>query len=325
MYNNIKNRKQVFKKLKSLDLLNFNKEELLGEGYQGTVYKKCSSTPYNYFCIATKKIYLSKIESKYVDNFYKKTALKYGSYIELVSGFLINELIINNICPNFLLNYNYNIINREGLICDDKYPNKLLLHNEFANDTQTFTEWVQESRDIIYFNNAYFQIIYSLYTLQKYFGMSHVDLHSNNILVQKIKPGGYWIYKINKKNYYVPNMGYIFYIIDFGQAWIPQKFQSWYVTQNYNEKQITKAIDLQILFKSTLKISKSPKNFKQEIKHIIKLLKKPSYKFSELIELIWYDQYNEKPKNQEMLDFFSSEKSIDTFNLPEYLHNFIKF
>jgi hypothetical protein len=322
MYNSIIERKKTLRLIRNSNLLKFNKEEILGEGYQGTVYKKCNNT----FCIATKKIYLSKVESKYTENFYKKAALKYSSYIELASGYLTNELILNNISPNFLLSYNYNIIDREGFVCDNKYPSKLLLHNEFANNTETFTKWVQESRETKYFNNAYFQIVYSLYVLQKYFGMSHVDLHSDNILVQKITPGGYWEYKIKGKKYYVPNLGYIFYIIDFGQAWIPQKFQSWYITQKYNEKQITKTIDLQILFKSTLKISKSPNSFKEEIKNIIKLLKKPSYKFSELIELIWYDQYKYKyiTNNQRVLDSFNSEKLITHKNLPDYLQDFVK-
>lgn len=323
MYNTIIKRKKIFDFLEKRDLSKFIKGQLLGEGYQGTVYKKCISSPKE-ICIATKKIYLSKVESKYVENFYKKAALKYSSYIELASGFLINQLILNNICPNFLLNYNYNIIDREGLICDDRYPSKLLLHNEYADNTNTFTEWVKEERETKYFYNAYFQIIYSLYILQKYFGMSHVDLHSDNILVQKITPGGFWVYKINNIEYYVPNIGYIFYIIDFGQAWIPEKFQSWYITQNYNPKEINKSIDLQILFKSTLKISKSSKNFKQEIKHIIKLLKRPSYKFSELIEIVWYEEYSLQPKNEKILDYFNSNIVINTLKLPEYLRNFVK-
>lgn len=330
-YNPISNRKTKFKILQHADFTTFSKSILLGEGYQGSVYKKCNYTPiiqnkHVDTCIATKKIYLSKVESKYVEDFYKKAALKYSSYIELASGYLINTLILNNICPNFLLNYNYDIIDRDGFICDDRHPYKLLLHNEFIDNTETFTEWVKEIRDVKYFNNAYFQIVYSIYVLQKYFGMSHVDLHSDNILVQKIEPGGYWIYKIDNKNYYVPNLGYVFYIIDFGQAWIPKQFQSWYITQEYNEKQITKAIDLQILFKSTLEISKSPKIFKEEIKHIIKILKKCECEqsFVELIELIWYEQYSTLPKQSIILDTFYSSKLINISKLPEYLQSFVK-
>lgn len=51
--------------------------------------------------------------------------------------------------------------------------------------------------------------------------MRHNDLHAGNVLVHKIKPGGYFLYKINNKNYYVPNLGYVFLLWDFGMISIP--------------------------------------------------------------------------------------------------------
>jgi uncharacterized protein YutD len=69
--------------------------------------------------------------------------------------------------------------------------------------------------------NCCIQIIVSLYIIRKYFNIWHHDLHYGNILVKKVKKGGYWRYIINGKKIDIPNLGYIFILWDFGYARIP--------------------------------------------------------------------------------------------------------
>jgi len=61
------------------------------------------------------------------------------------------------------------------------------------------------------------QILFSLITFQNTFGLTHNDLHTNNIMYIKTdKPFLY--YKLNHVYYKVPTYGKIFKIIDFGRA-----------------------------------------------------------------------------------------------------------
>ena len=70
-----------------------------------------------------------------------------------------------------------------------------------------------------------FQLIYTLAIFQKRYKMMHNDCHYGNILMDtSIKPGGYFVYKINNKKYYLPNTGVI------------PKFWDFEFTMAYNDK-----------------------------------------------------------------------------------------
>ena len=84
--------------------------------------------------------------------------------------------------------------------------------------------------------NAYLQIFSALYALQKYFDISHHDLHWGNVLVHEIPAGGFWRYTIDGKVYDVPNLGFLFTLWDFGYARIPGKVDitkwNWYYEED---------------------------------------------------------------------------------------------
>jgi serine/threonine protein kinase len=61
-----------------------------------------------------------------------------------------------------------------------------------------------------------FQILFAVASIQIQYGMFHNDIKKENILVKVIPSGGYWVYKLNGKKYYVPNHGYIVALNDFG-------------------------------------------------------------------------------------------------------------
>lgn len=61
-----------------------------------------------------------------------------------------------------------------------------------------------------------FQIVYTLAVIQKKYKLMHNDMHYGNILIDtSIKKGGYFVYNINSKTYYIKNNGFIPKLFDF--------------------------------------------------------------------------------------------------------------
>lgn len=55
-----------------------------------------------------------------------------------------------------------------------------------------------------------FQLIYTIAILQEKYKMMHNDFHYGNILIDDmVEPGGYFVYEINGKTYYIKNTGII--------------------------------------------------------------------------------------------------------------------
>jgi hypothetical protein len=312
---NIKSRKGLYKYFKGIlrkdGMASLTKGVVLGKGGQGKVYRYCLSNSSKY-CMAVKKMYLDDKESKYLKDIYSDNAYKQSVYIELSSMQLINELVLQNVCPNYILNYDFMYKERDG-ICDDIYPHTMYYFNEFIDGAEIYTDWVKENHTIKEWYNAYFQITVAIYALQRHFNMIHLDLHSDNIIVIKVKPGGHWVYEIDGEKYYVPNYGYVFYINDFGHAWIPNEFRSWFIRQRYNKKRINKSFDIMNLFRSTFKFSTSPKSFKKHIRYFIKELRGDKL-FTHIISEIWGD-YKEKISKSRVIDVYDLNKNLNVKNL----------
>jgi hypothetical protein len=334
MDSNIKSRKVVYKYFmnKVKHNLNMNlkqqlvKSEVLGRGWQGKVYRACDDN----YCLAIKKIYLDKKESKYINDIYNKKALKSGTYIEYATGKLLNQLVLQGICPHFVLNYTQSIKDRTDDICDNLYPYNMLHYNELIDDGILFYDWMQKYHGIAYYYNIYFQIMMALYSIQKYFNLTHLDLHSGNIIIKNVKKGGYWKYILNDKVYYLPNLGYQIYIIDFGHAYIPKVFES--ATVKYRFKQLKNKMlyDINYIFKETITDNTNVSEyfiskFKTEIIKKLKCNKGcDSTVFADIIENIWLSKYSKLPNNSEkdkikMIDTFNLDKNLNTKDIPDEL------
>lgn len=87
---------------------------------------------------------------------------------------------------------------------------------KFDNTLYNLTKSKQNLSERFWYS-AWFQLCAGLITLHRN-GIQHTDLHLNNVFYRKIRPGGYWKYVVGQKKYYVPNMGYIFAIADYGRA-----------------------------------------------------------------------------------------------------------
>jgi len=61
-----------------------------------------------------------------------------------------------------------------------------------------------------------FQLLYTIAIIQHYYRMMHNDFHYGNILIDdSIEPGGYFVYEINNKKFYLKNTGVIPKLWDF--------------------------------------------------------------------------------------------------------------
>jgi len=210
-----------------------NRKELQS-GIEGVVFKASLNVNTDNFiiikCVNLKNIMESKQINKAVLNktadeinelFYKITEnFTMPSLIEIMSFTLTNQLVFQKKCPHFALNYYWEYKN-----------NHLILYNEYIN-CDTLEKWSKKTRSEFEWTNIFMQIALSVISMQKYFNMIHGDLHPSNVLIQKIQPGGFWCYIVNDKEYYLPNLGWICLINDFGFTTIPNKM---YVKFHYDQ------------------------------------------------------------------------------------------
>lgn len=244
----------------------------LASGIEGTVFdasfkepvlfhKKVAIKDVNLVSQKNKQIskQIIKIESENLYQLFLSSAsFNKPSLTELINHTLINQLVLQKICPNFSFNYyweHHNFIIRT--------------YNEFVNGGD-FYDWAQKPHTYHEWCNALFQIMVGLTSIKRYFNMLHTDFHTKNILVYKIKKGGYWTYTINGFKYYLPNLGYQFLIHDFGFAWIPNKLTiNWHYSNTL--RHLTKSgenfYDIASLLREILstKSFRVPTNFKQFI------------------------------------------------------------
>lgn len=248
----------------------FYKKELK-RGIEGIVYKIKFLNDHNKWSILKQINLKSLMEIKDISHdilngsvidlykeYMSKSALTNSIFTELIATTLTNQLVYQNICPNFTLNYFWDYNN-----CKE-----LSIYNEWINGGD-FHSWAQNTHSDSVWFNILFQVMIGLITIKRYFNMIHADFHTGNILVQKIKPGGYWIYEVDNKKYYLPNLGFQILLHDFGFAWIPNKlYIKWYYEDYLKElnKHARHFFDISQFVNSLLNDYELPKFFKKQLK-----------------------------------------------------------
>ena len=100
------------------------------------------------------------------------------------------------------------------IIRNNKNELMYIILNELANgDFNTFSSIYYDNSILL--ENALAQIIFSLLFFYKDINAIHNNCHSGNFLYHRIKPGGYFHYKIFNKDYYIENIGFLWVITDF--------------------------------------------------------------------------------------------------------------
>ena len=111
------------------------------------------------------------------------------------------------------------IIKNYPIIIRKNYKKKqfYFMLNELANgDLKTFIIKYHKDGNLI--QNALVQVYLSLLFFYKITLNVHNDAHWGNFLYHKVKPGGYFHYKILDNDYYLENLGFLWVIWDFGYA-----------------------------------------------------------------------------------------------------------
>ena len=197
----------------------FGTPSAFGEAWIGEFNKKI---------VAIKKIVLAKIDIQ--DSFTKQQFLSGKSaWPEMATYIFCSIFVLAKVNPCLPITFRYYLCNECKFVNKRLGKNKkpcLITLNEMGEGdlkmylTKKIKIW---NYDLV--TNCIFQITSALYTFKKYLNMTHNDLHWGNVLVHEIKPGGFWKYTIDKIDYYVPNLGFLFVLWDFGMVDIPKKIK----------------------------------------------------------------------------------------------------
>lgn len=262
----------------------------IAEGVEGEVFKATKKDDKEFPTIVIKRVDLIAIKhSKAINRFTlaatpdalyelfeSKKVFNNNGLIELIGCTLVNQLILQKICPNYSMNYYWDVedTRKHEDTREDKRIKHLNTYNEYV-DGGDFESWAERHDEPTLWFNALFQIMAGLSAMKRYYNMLHTDFHTKNILIKKVKPGGYWRYTIDEKDYYLPNLGYVFLIHDFGFAWIPRKMKvDWYYKKylRYVNKNGLNFYDMESFLDVVLNDEEflTPKSFKKIVRSVFK-------------------------------------------------------
>lgn len=186
---------------------NFNLLNSIGNGTYGAVYKALQ----NDMLFAVK---MSKIKPEAVSSPFDTTFSSWREVYILES--IINPIVYGKKCPNLPLLYGkFTCKERELLVRQGKIKTNLVITAvELANGT--LEDYLSVKRDENQLYCCLFQILAGLHAIQKYGQIMNFDIKTTNILYYEVEKGGFWQYTIRNKNYYIPNLGFLFVLNDFG-------------------------------------------------------------------------------------------------------------
>lgn len=116
--------------------------------------------------------------------------------------------------PNFLFFYETTWCENCNMVAYKKkfQPGSCYLTFMEAADTDLYSI---ELPSIYQQESVLYQVLLGLHALQKYLGLWHRDIKTDNIFIKRTQPGGVLKYNVDNETYYVQNEGYIVYVSDF--------------------------------------------------------------------------------------------------------------
>jgi Protein kinase domain. len=124
---------------------------------------------------------------------------------------MINQLLLGKCSQNFLFVYHMEM-NTCTISLSSKSYNGLCYYLFLELADQSLPQLHMERLQV----NVFFQILTALNIIHTKYSLIHNDIKSENILILKVKQGGFWKYVINNESYFVENLGYIAFVSDFG-------------------------------------------------------------------------------------------------------------
>ena len=152
-------------------------------------------------------IFLNKGINKFnrILKFSSKITLNAEKEISLLKK--MSDLVLNKKTPHMPLIYDHIYCEKKcSILSITKDNNFHIIINELADEDAN--SWFKREHNNEEYESIIFQMLFSLYSYHK-LGYYHNDIILSNFLIHKIKPGGYWYYKINNINIFVPNLGYL--------------------------------------------------------------------------------------------------------------------
>jgi hypothetical protein len=161
------------------------------------------------------------------------------SQFEIKITNIVTNAVLNKSIPHFLMTYDYGLcklnstmdssfiksnnnnndnIKKTPIYYLKQSKKKYYVYiNEFVNgDLQQFDLKNRISKKVN--DNKIAQIYLALMFYYNETGYYHCDSHNRNFLYKTVKKGGYYHYRIFNKDYYLPNLGYIWIIWDYDNS-----------------------------------------------------------------------------------------------------------
>jgi len=278
-------------------------------------------------------------------------------YAEIVAMQLCGFLIQANVCPNLPMLYSYypcdecdfenvNITHRlteakwertgkEGpAVTTDRC---ILMVTDYAAGGDVKTWFSKQDRDLEDWLNVFFQIFMGIAAIQRYYNMTHYDLHWGNVLVYEMKEiGGVWRYQLDGRFYDCPNRGYYVTLWDFGMATIPGQLEAEGANvQLSRERCIEKdpkkpqvplyACDYKLISELPIWIKNNKKVNRLVPEYMLTTFRQWVYRFDPietLIHNLYAERYSISIFPPDILDMFSLDKDISD-EVPREYHKYL--
>lgn len=208
--NNIRNSLVPLKKLSEWEqcIKNYIELETIGKGSFAEVYKAITNYVY--------AVKITKIKDEAYENPFDNSI---NSWNELTFLKLFTPLIENKVCPHlpYLIDY-FTCAKTTFNIRDEKYTDVPSITFITELSLGTLKDFLNDNPNINLkmLENILFQVMVALHTIQYNFQIQHFDIKKENVLIYRIKSGGYWRYIIHGKEYYLENLGILCVLNDFG-------------------------------------------------------------------------------------------------------------
>ena len=214
----------------------------------------------------------------------------------------------------------------------------MLIFNELANcDVNKHLPYLTSIKKV---NNMIFQVTISLYTIPKYLGLCHMDLHLGNVLVHLLPLPymGFWDYIIPLSNnntitFHCPNLGFLYVLWDFGMSKCYQHIldgngKSLFL-DNLKKQKTEKTIEQEkkkqvynydiLTFLSKLEQS-IDEEYETIYKHIHKIYKDVVDNRWDYLDLLMSDYFEEYREKQEIIGNLIEQFDITQYSLPPFLN-----
>lgn len=207
---NIRNSLIPLKKLPEWEqcIKNYVQLESIGKGSFAEVYKAVTNYVY--------AVKITKIKDEAFENPFDNNI---NSWNELTFLKLFIPLIQNKVCPHlpYLIDY-FTCSKTTFNIRDEKYTDVPSITFITELSLGTLKDFLNDNPNINIemLENILFQVMVALHTIQYNFQIQHFDIKKENVLIYRIKSGGYWKYTIHGKEYYLENLGILCVLNDFG-------------------------------------------------------------------------------------------------------------